>query len=189
MSDYRRYPSEPAVWRHRFTYYCQARGELTEAWRLWARAEGAEIKGDYPPPSWRQAVERYNWKARCLDFLDEQQRGLSVQWERRILDWSESLYDAAEALRKKAMLIVQWPIERRTVSRDGQTVIVEPVGFKVADAARMIQIADMLVASANRAAKPADALRADKEDSDESYDAILNDLKRAFSAWTNDQTD
>ena len=107
---------------------------------------------------------RYHWIERAELFEAEQSRMRleeEIRGARRLAkNWAERSEAAADqeiklgiALLKKAETMLEWPLSRQRVARDGTTTIIEPADWKLADVREFFQLARTLIGRGDKSAK------------------------------------
>ena len=102
-------------------------------------------------------AKKFGWPARLVawathlqelerEAMDQAARNDAMKWAKRELEFREQRFAVGQALIKKANDMLAFPLAKQT-SRDGKT-IVEPAEWTLAQAARMTEVGEKLVAMA-----------------------------------------
>jgi len=135
---------------------------------------------------WAERVEEYEaWLGEVDD--DERRRSMRAQ-QKKIAERRRIANDTAwrfqELLFEKAAQILAMPMTEQTLDRDGVTIILKPVRFRLSDAARMIHIADRLARLAtdmstdNVTMDMGDELRCLAEETGVPYEVLVEEYRR-----------
>jgi hypothetical protein len=105
----------------------------------------------------RRWSARWGWVERAARW-DGHQDGLrtaatNLALEQAAVNWAtereaerERELELGQALIAKAKTMLQWPLEqRRVIGADGRTTIVEPTKWRLADAAKMVEVGSKLI--------------------------------------------
>jgi hypothetical protein len=111
---------------------------------------------------YEQWSARFEWVARVAAWDEHQEeidrkakeaamKAEAEKWARRQAAVRENDWALAEALRKKAEAMLDYPIAKKTTTDGGATVHIHPQKFSLGSAARMIEVASKLARLASGA--------------------------------------
>lgn len=164
LQVWERLPDEPGLWFSRFADFYLAlpgsRRSMLQAYRNYRREKDIDKASNVSeieilqkkaythvrsyPEQWFVLSKLWRWKERalCKDSWDRKQRSRErQQWLREL---EEEEWKASVALRDRAKEMMEYPIVTKSVSEDGQTVIIAPTRWAACDVARYWELSSRL---------------------------------------------
>jgi len=137
---------EPNLWFSRFTDYrlagpsrsllgCVNRERVTKGHK----------ESNFTPGSWREAFERWNWKARVEAWDEHIRQELEAEWEARRKEVKEQEWASAGKLLERVGKMLKFPLsEVIQEDKDGKVFKVQPVRWSQSDITRFLEAASKL---------------------------------------------
>lgn len=184
MSDpWEKMVGEPSIWFARFATYRQMEPEarsLEAVWRaeLERADEAKRSKAKRPNSSWYAASDKWNWKGRAFAW-DEHQRALDDQaWALRRRQRRDAAWSIGERFLERARAMLEWPLEQRSISRDGCRITVAPLDWRAADIPKFVQMWQSLTIAALGGGEDAQAKREEfSRQLEDEFDRIVERIR------------
>ena len=98
----------------------------------------------HAPASWYTNSRKWCWDERAeawdISLIEENNR----EWLRRREEWRQQEWDLAEAMHKKVLDMMVFPVTRVTREQDGRVTVIEPADWKIADISKMATVISKL---------------------------------------------
>jgi len=140
-----RLPGEPEKWWVRFEKY-RLMGP-NRSMQVLNNNERKEIgKGPLTalPGGFREAVMRYRWTERVEAWDESLLVEMREEWAKRREKWRQDEWDLANAMHKKVLDMMVFPVARIVREADGKTTIIEPADWKLGDIPKMVDVISKL---------------------------------------------
>ena len=136
-----RQPREPQRAYHMFCRYRE----------LGAQRQLDALVGDYSLQQLSKWSQRWQWVERAAAWdqylamlwqrhYHQQQQHQQHLWQQRQAQLRETEWEYVRALQRKVDAILSLPVTRQRTTRDGKTVIIEPLNWSVGDVAQLVQL-------------------------------------------------
>jgi hypothetical protein len=162
-----RKPGEPTEWYGRFLIFLEIgeKRSMLATYRLWKEEQDKKIPRNPKnrrhskilsvPPSWEKACIEWQWWERSAPWDDEQLR-LKIEETKRLREDAyrlrlrraeqhiEDEWRLRNSIVKLAEDMLQFPLQKRELAPDGQTVIISPARWSMKDALAAVKLASDL---------------------------------------------
>jgi hypothetical protein len=118
---------------------------------LGAQRQLTSLGSKYSLKQLSQWANRWQWVERAAAWdqylamlwqrhYQQQQQHQQNVWRQRQEQWRETEWEYVRALQRKLDAILSLPVTRQRTTRDGKTVIIEPLNWSVGDIAQLMQL-------------------------------------------------
>lgn len=136
-----RQPREPL---RAYQMFCRYR-------ELCAQRQLTSLGSEYSLKQLSKWLNRWQWVERAAAWdqylamlwqrhYQQQQQHQHDVWRQRQEQWRETEWEYVRALQRKLDAILSLPVTRQRTTRDGKTVIIEPLNWSVGDIAQLVQL-------------------------------------------------